>query len=120
MVKTSRYLCVGPGGMKCVCCFQAPRSKDRRAQWRSAKRKADREAMREIEAQMLDHQAMLKEDDQRELELYCDQYFYDDNYDNYLMEEHDSKLEEELEREYYRQQDIGYDDPIDHHYYYDD
>lgn len=47
MVKHTRFLCVGPGGRNCPCCFPAPGSQDRRKQYRAAKRKADREAMRE-------------------------------------------------------------------------
>jgi hypothetical protein len=46
-VGNSRYLKIGPGGRKCNCCFPAPGSKDRRAQFRSAKRKAERAAMKE-------------------------------------------------------------------------
>ena len=38
-MKLSRYLSIGPGGRKCNCCFPAPNSKDRKAQYRSAKRK---------------------------------------------------------------------------------
>lgn len=46
MVNPSRYLKIGPGGRNCNCCFPAPRSKDRRARFRIAKRKAEREAMK--------------------------------------------------------------------------
>ena len=48
MVKVSRYLTVGPGGMKCNCCFPAPGSKSRKAEFRSAKRQATREVRRQI------------------------------------------------------------------------
>jgi hypothetical protein len=47
----SRFLVMGPGGRKCICCFPAPRSKHRRAEYRRAKRRDRREAMkREMEA----------------------------------------------------------------------
>ena len=46
MVNPSRYLKIGPGGRNCNCCFPAPRSKDRRARFRIAKRKAEREAVK--------------------------------------------------------------------------
>ena len=46
MTKPSRFLCIGPGGKKCSCCFPAPGSKDRRAQFRSAKRKDAKETLR--------------------------------------------------------------------------
>lgn len=41
-----KYLCVGPGGMGCTCCFPAPGSKDRKHQFRIAKRKEHREAFK--------------------------------------------------------------------------
>lgn len=39
-----RYLSVGPGGIKCNCCF--PRRGKRKAEFRKAKRRANREAFR--------------------------------------------------------------------------
>jgi len=42
----NKHLTVGPGGRRCNCCFPAPGSKDRRARYRIAKRRADREAMK--------------------------------------------------------------------------
>ncbi len=35
----TRFLHVGPGGRKCTCCFPGPGTKDRRAQYRLAKRR---------------------------------------------------------------------------------
>jgi hypothetical protein len=42
-MKIQRYLCTGPGGMDCPCCF--PRSRPlRRRLFRKAKHKANRDA----------------------------------------------------------------------------
>lgn len=83
MVKTSRYLCIGPGGRRCNCCFPAPRSKDRRAQYRYAKRKADREAMRNAEQDMIDSWAELEET-QRAMKMEDAQWSqYDDDWTGY-------------------------------------
>lgn len=68
---TSKYLCVGPGGRKCRCCFPAPGSKDRRSQFRSAKRKAERIAVREALADMEDDVAAMREIE-RDVEYYSD------------------------------------------------
>lgn len=46
MTIVSRFLHIGRGGRGCSCCFPAPGSKDRKTQYRSAKRKAKREAFR--------------------------------------------------------------------------
>jgi hypothetical protein len=40
-----KHLTVGPGGRRCICCFPAPGSRDRKLEYRSAKRRAAREAM---------------------------------------------------------------------------
>lgn len=45
-MKHSRYLCIGPGGRKCNCCFPAPGSKARRLEYRKAKRLDKKEAIR--------------------------------------------------------------------------
>lgn len=45
-MKHSRNLCIGPGGRHCVCCFPSPNSKDRKAQYRSAKRKDAKDAIK--------------------------------------------------------------------------
>lgn len=45
-MKHSKNLCIGPGGRKCVCCFPASGSKDRRAAYKSAKRKDIRDAFK--------------------------------------------------------------------------
>ncbi len=42
----SKFLCIGPGGRNCNCCFPAPGSKDRKLQYRMAKRKENREAFK--------------------------------------------------------------------------
>lgn len=52
MTKVSRYLCVGPGGTSCACCFPA-RGKGRKAEFRSAKRKADKDVRRDIALQIV-------------------------------------------------------------------
>lgn len=52
MVKTSRYLCVGPGGLYCSCCFPAPGSKGRKLEYRRAKKKEKREAMKQAQQDM--------------------------------------------------------------------
>lgn len=41
-----KHLVIGPGGRGCNCCFPAPGSKDRKAQYRSAKRKDRRLAFK--------------------------------------------------------------------------
>lgn len=41
-----KHLKIGPGGMHCVCCFPAPGSKGRKLEFRRAKRKEKREALR--------------------------------------------------------------------------
>ncbi len=38
----NKFLHVGPGGVKCACCFPAPSSKERRYYFRVAKRKQAR------------------------------------------------------------------------------
>ena len=45
-MKHSRYLCIGPGGRKCNCCFPAPGSKARKMEYRKAKRIEKREAIK--------------------------------------------------------------------------
>ncbi len=42
----NKYLCVGPGGFKCNCCFPAPGSKERKLVYRSAKKKEKNAAIR--------------------------------------------------------------------------
>lgn len=42
----NKHLSIGPGGMKCVCCFPAPGSKERKAEFRRAKRREVREAIK--------------------------------------------------------------------------
>lgn len=41
----SKHLHVGPGGTTCSCCFPPPGSKARKAEFRSAKRRDEREAI---------------------------------------------------------------------------
>jgi hypothetical protein len=45
VMQTKYFLCVGPGGMKCSCCFPPRRTKLRKLKFRSAKRKANIEAI---------------------------------------------------------------------------
>jgi hypothetical protein len=47
-MRYKKYLPVGPGGRKCVCCFPAPRSKERRRVIRIAKRKEKLETMKNL------------------------------------------------------------------------
>lgn len=44
-----RYLKCGPGGRRCVCCFPAPGSRERKFEYRRAKRKARQQALRDQE-----------------------------------------------------------------------
>ena len=46
MNKIKKFLSVGPGGMKCACCFYAPSSRGRKAKFRAAKRKEKRAAIK--------------------------------------------------------------------------
>ena len=45
-MKSNRYLCIGPGGRKCACCFPSPGSKERRFEYRKAKRLEKKEALK--------------------------------------------------------------------------
>lgn len=45
-MRFSRHLIVGPGGVKCPCCFDAPGSKARKLAFRLAKRKEKRAAFK--------------------------------------------------------------------------
>ena len=51
--KVTHFLSIGPGGRRCVCCFPAPGSKNRKAQYRSAKRKSNTEVKRELRAELI-------------------------------------------------------------------
>lgn len=44
--RMKRHLHVGPGGWKCTCCFPARSSKARKYEFRRAKRREAREAIR--------------------------------------------------------------------------
>ncbi len=55
---TNKHLHIGPGGKSCTCCFPAPGSKDRRAKFRSAKRRAEREALQEAFTEIEDAKAL--------------------------------------------------------------
>lgn len=48
---TTKHLSIGPGGKRCVCCFPAPGSKARKAEFRRAKKKERAEAVKEAETQ---------------------------------------------------------------------
>lgn len=41
-----KHLCIGPGGKNCPCCFPAPGSKERKAEFRRAKRRSNKEAIK--------------------------------------------------------------------------
>lgn len=53
-MRYSRSLCIGPGGIKCICCFPAPGSKDRKYQFRAAKKKDKRDAFKAEQINMED------------------------------------------------------------------
>lgn len=67
-VANSRYLKIGPGGRRCDCCFPAPGSRDRRSEFRRAKKRAHREAMCNAMADMIDHRLTLLEDEKLQQE----------------------------------------------------
>lgn len=46
MKRVYKFLCVGPGGTRCTCCFPAPGSQARKLEYRRAKRREKRDAMR--------------------------------------------------------------------------
>ena len=46
MKRVYKFLCVGPGGTTCTCCFPAPGSRERKLEYRRAKRREKRDAMR--------------------------------------------------------------------------
>lgn len=46
MTPAKKFLCIGPGGKKCNCCFPAPGS--RKEIFRTAKRKSQKEAQKFI------------------------------------------------------------------------
>jgi len=48
MVKTTRYLPIGPGGMKCYCCWPKRSPKSRRALFRTAKSRERRAVRQQI------------------------------------------------------------------------
>ncbi len=73
----SRYLKIGPGGRNCPCCFPAKGSKDRRSQFRRAKKKSDRLAMREAEDELNAEYEFLREL-QSDLEYYYEEDMSDD------------------------------------------
>lgn len=99
-VNNSRYLKIGPGGRQCACCFPRPGSKDRRAQFRSAKRKAERAALREAEQDIIEHEILIMELYLQDWEGYDPDWDYDwrddldpepmdFGYDSYYDELHD-------------------------------
>lgn len=47
-----KHLHVGPGGMDCACCFDAPGSKSRKAEFRKAKKKERRDAINDALLEM--------------------------------------------------------------------
>lgn len=123
MVKTSRYLSIGPGGRNCSCCFPAPGSKDRRKQYRIAKRKADREAMKNAEADLIDQHLAESEELNAEYEMAYGPYGspFDDPWEDYDYYE-DLRMQEDNDDwdddESYYDDDYGdsYDDYGDSYY----
>ena len=53
MVKVTKFLRVGLGGRKCVCCFPSPGSNAMKLEYRIAKRRSDREASKEINVEII-------------------------------------------------------------------
>lgn len=47
-MRRNKFLCIGPGGRKCSCCFPAPGSKARRLEYRRAKRRDYQEVRKDI------------------------------------------------------------------------
>ena len=45
--KAGKFLCIGPGGRDCPCCFPAPGSTWRKKEMKSAKKRSNREWKRE-------------------------------------------------------------------------
>jgi hypothetical protein len=43
---SNKHLTIGPGGVNCVCCFPAPGSKERKSEFRRAKRNEKRAALK--------------------------------------------------------------------------
>ena len=52
MKRVYKFLCVGPGGRRCNCCFPAPGSRARKLEYRRAKRRDRADAMRVERANM--------------------------------------------------------------------
>ena len=50
-MKPSRFLCIGPGGRNCNCCFPAPGSKARKAEYRRAKRRFEIETRKMVKGE---------------------------------------------------------------------
>lgn len=104
---THKFLSIGPGGRKCSCCFPAPRSKARKADFRSAKRKEKRIADADAIRQLIEDREWLIEIENEMMEdLYADEQ---QNFSDYFDE-----LEREYERQmtfqdYYPYDDYGYD-----------
>lgn len=46
VTRFNKHLTIGPGGVKCPCCFPAPGTPERRAEFRRAKRKEKLAAMK--------------------------------------------------------------------------
>lgn len=46
MKRVYKFMCVGPGGRRCVCCFPAPGSRARKLEYRRAKRREKHDAMK--------------------------------------------------------------------------
>jgi hypothetical protein len=53
MKKLTCFLRIGPGGRRCTCCFPAPGSKERKAAYRTAKRKWNNEVKREMNSDLV-------------------------------------------------------------------
>lgn len=51
---TNKHLHIGVGGRNCVCCFPAPNSKERKAEYRRAKRAEQREASKLVQEDLWD------------------------------------------------------------------
>lgn len=54
MSRFDKHLTIGPGGIKCACCFPAPGSKERKLAFRAAKKTSRREALNAAFKQLAD------------------------------------------------------------------
>lgn len=61
---------IGPGGTKCPCCFPAPGTRERRYEYKKARRKDNQDAMKEglKEYVTISHTCLSREENQKILD----------------------------------------------------